>query len=350
MKIFNRCVVINATALDCSGALGILKQFVENIPEDKINWLIFISDIITIECSKSNVILEPISGVKPMHKRFWWDAVGLNKWLKQKGVEPIACISLQNTGFHVNKKDIPHFIYYHQSIPFFPYSWNPLKVEQRSLWFYKHLYPFFVKLFLKKDTKIFVQIDFIKDGFVKKFHHPASNIEIFFPSVTKPKTDLSIPLSDDCLNLFYPATSFFYKNHKVIREAVNKSEMNIKLYLTLPKEESTERLECLGTIPYEQVCTMYRSCDALVFPSYIETFGLPLIEAAMVGLPILAADLPYAREVLDGYEGAVFVKYNDSDAWIKAIGNLKKGKRFRPLDTSQKPSWKELFESILSTI
>lgn len=346
----DKFIIVNATALDQSGALSIVKQFVENIPENAINWLIFVSDRILLEGDRLNVRIEPIAKVKPMHKRFWWDVVGLNKWLKQKGIEPIACVSLQNTGFHVYKKHIPHFIYYHQSIPFFPYSWNPLKAEQRSLWFYKHIYPIFVKLFLKKDTKIFVQLDFIKEGFAKKFHHPINNIEIFFPSVVKPKTDLSIALSDNYLNLFYPATSFFYKNHKVVREAASKLEMNVKFYFTLPKDGSFGCIECIGTIPYEQVCSMYRACDALVFPSYIETFGLPLIEAAMTGLPILVSDLPYAREVLYGYEGAVFVKYNNSDAWTKAIGNLKKGKRFRPLDVSQRPSWRELFESILSTI
>jgi len=38
-----------------------------------------------------------------------------------------------------------------------------------------------------------------------------------------------------------------------------------------------------------------------LFPSYIETFGLPLIEAAAFGLPIGVANEAYAHEVLKGY-------------------------------------------------
>ena len=105
-----------------------------------------------------------------------------------------------------------------------------------------------------------------------------------------------------------------------------------------------------GVIPFEYVCAMYRQCDALVFPSYIETFGLPLLEAALVGMPIIAADLPYAHEVLDGYEGVKFVPYDQPQMWKDAIQALEKGKRYKPIDISKRPGWDELFKTILSEI
>ena len=47
----------------------------------------------------------------------------------------------------------------------------------------------------------------------------------------------------------------------------------------------------------------------MVFPSQWETFGLAAVEAAMVGLPVIAADIPALREVLteDGHTTANFV-------------------------------------------
>jgi glycosyltransferase involved in cell wall biosynthesis len=42
---------------------------------------------------------------------------------------------------------------------------------------------------------------------------------------------------------------------------------------------------------------IYRSCSALLAPSFGEGFGLPLIEAAQFGLPIIARDIPVFREV-----------------------------------------------------
>lgn len=342
-------IVVNATALDRSGAFNILKQFIENIPNDNHEWLIFIPENVSIQNTKNNVHLEPIVGVKPMHKRLWWDALGLDRWLKRHGIEPLACISLQNTGFRVSKKSIPHFIYYHQSIPFYPYHWNPFKGQEKTLWFYKNIYPFFIRLFLHKDTTIFVQLDFIKKGFVERFGHRSEKVEVYSPAVVTVSHETSSdPSLTDNLNLFYPATAHFYKNHIVLYKAIKKFNSKVHLYVTVPSNE--EYVTSTGVIPFEQMCAMYRKCDALVFPSYIETLGLPLLEAAQTGLPIIAADVPYAHEVLSGYDGVEFVPFNDPEAWAKAIAKIEKGKRYKPIDISDRPGWKNLFESITKSL
>ena len=41
----------------------------------------------------------------------------------------------------------------------------------------------------------------------------------------------------------------------------------------------------------------YKNSKALLFPSYTEGFGLPIIEASYYGLPVLASDIPIHREV-----------------------------------------------------
>lgn len=344
-------IIVNATALDKSGALSILKQFVENIPEDNLNWLVFIPNNIVITSNKKNVRLEPIAGVKPMCCRFWWDAYGLNRWLKDHDIDPLACFSLQNTGFRVSKKNIPKFIYYHQPIPFYDFRWNPLKSSERLLWFYKRIYPIFVRLFLTEDTKIFVQLRYIKDGFVKTFRHNPQDVEVYSPDVNKMDSDVTVDfLNKDSLNLFYPASSVFYKNQDIIINATEKTDKNVTLFLTTQNKHRINKIKELGTIPYSTVCCLYRSCDALLYPSYIETFGLPLLEAAMTGLPIIASDLPYAREVLAGYEGAVFVKYNDEEGWRNEIEHLKKGLRYNPIDISSRPGWEDLFKTIKSSL
>lgn len=55
----------------------------------------------------------------------------------------------------------------------------------------------------------------------------------------------------------------------------------------------------LGVQPHEQLLAAYRSADALIYPSLLESFGLPLIEAAAAGLPVVAAELDYVRDILD---------------------------------------------------
>lgn len=59
------------------------------------------------------------------------------------------------------------------------------------------------------------------------------------------------------------------------------------------------RVENLGTIPHERVLSLFNEVQALVFASTFESFGLPLIEARQAGLPVLAPELDYVRDVLD---------------------------------------------------
>ncbi|EON11770.1 glycosyltransferase [Pandoraea sp. SD6-2] len=55
----------------------------------------------------------------------------------------------------------------------------------------------------------------------------------------------------------------------------------------------------LGHVPHSEVRALYADADALIFPSTLESFGLPLIEARQAGLPVLASELDYVRDVLD---------------------------------------------------
>ena len=346
-------IVVNATALDTSGALTILKQFVDNIPNDiNKNYIIFVSPKINFNTKKTNVNLISIFKVKGLIRRFLWDCFGVCKWLKKHHLMPDVSISLQNTNFRTGYK-IPNYIYYHQPLPFYPQHWSVWRRAERILWFYKYIYPFFVKLFMNSRTEVFVQLNYIKVGFIKKYGVASSKVHVIFPEVNLPKNvfDCNTIIFDDTVNLFYPATPFFYKNHRLLIDAIKDiNNKKIALYLTCDKEDLGCNIEgnvhFIGKVPYNVVFTLYKHCDAMVFPSYIETLGLPLVEAASVGCPIIASDLPFAREVLNGYSGVTFLPYNDKEMWIKTICQVKKGIRYTPYIWKDKDSWAKLFEII----
>jgi len=52
----------------------------------------------------------------------------------------------------------------------------------------------------------------------------------------------------------------------------------------------------------EEVTLLYRQARALIFPSLLESLGLPLIEARCAGLSIVASELDYVRDVVDPEE------------------------------------------------
>lgn len=349
--MINKAYIVNATALDSSGALTILKQFLNAIPANKSKWIVFISDKIELSENKKNIRLIPVKNVKSLVKRFLWDTFGIKRWLKKKCIHPIGAISLQNTGFYTGHR-IPTYIYYHQSICFYKQKWSFFKKDQRFLWFYKNIYPFFVKLFINHETEIFVQLNYIKEEFIKKYKVSSDNIYVISPSFALPdkNTIYAIELPTNKINLFYPATSYFYKNHAVVIEALDQINSDFfSLYVTIRKNDFLPKrnfLHCMGKIPYAEVFSMYMAADALVFPSYIETYGLPLLEAASLGIPILAADLPYAREVLKGYEGVTFIDHTKPEDWKRALMKLKKGVRYLPFKRLSEAGWPFLFDRI----
>ena len=53
-----------------------------------------------------------------------------------------------------------------------------------------------------------------------------------------------------------------------------------------------------GHVTDEQLAALYRACKLFVFPSIYEGFGLPIVEAAACGAPVLAADTPSSRDIL----------------------------------------------------
>ena len=82
-----------------------------------------------------------------------------------------------------------------------------------------------------------------------------------------------------------------------------------------------DRLHFLGHVGRQDLTDLYRAASLFVFPSVWETFGLAGVEAAMVGLPVVASDIPALNEVLtcDGKSTAYFVKNRDPINWAAAI-------------------------------
>jgi len=104
-----------------------------------------------------------------------------------------------------------------------------------------------------------------------------------------------------------------HKNHRSLLEAwrlLAQAGLRPSLAITLGERDRTLAdaiasaaardglaIRNLGAMSHDEVLSLYRSAAALVFPSATESFGLPLVEAARAGLPILAAERDFVRDV-----------------------------------------------------
>jgi glycosyltransferase involved in cell wall biosynthesis len=74
----------------------------------------------------------------------------------------------------------------------------------------------------------------------------------------------------------------------------------------IAKKYPLNNLKFLGKLTREMVFAQYQISDGLLFPSKLETWGLPISEAKAMQKPIWAADLPYAKETVGDYQEVVF--------------------------------------------
>lgn len=113
----------------------------------------------------------------------------------------------------------------------------------------------------------------------------------------------------------YVADGEAHKNHRSLLQAwqlLAEQGEYPSLALTLATRDEALRREIasvaarsklrilnLGQCSHEDVLALYSCARALIFPSISESFGLPLVEATRLGLPIVASELDFVRDVCE---------------------------------------------------
>jgi glycosyltransferase involved in cell wall biosynthesis len=82
-----------------------------------------------------------------------------------------------------------------------------------------------------------------------------------------------------------------------------------------------------GELSYEAVTSYYSAAAAFVFPSYLETFGHPLLEAMAAAIPIAASDIPVFREL--AAEAAVYFDPFDSHDIAAKMARMEEDEQYR---------------------
>jgi glycosyltransferase involved in cell wall biosynthesis len=180
--------------------------------------------------------------------------------------------------------------------------WERWRIRLERLWFARRMDA--------TSMVIYVQTPSMADELLRE-----TGIEArVFPFAPK-EPDRPAPPAEPQFDFIYVASGEPHKNHRQLIDAwklLGLQGLFPSLCLTLdPKthaplvqhlqrvaNEHGLRITNLGTVAPTEMTRCYRQARALIYPSTLESFGLPLIEAAGLGLPVLASELDYVRDVV----------------------------------------------------
>jgi len=82
--------------------------------------------------------------------------------------------------------------------------------------------------------------------------------------------------------------------------AGNRGWLSEPLFDVLEKSPMRKRIVLTGYLNDQELCALYASCRAFVYPSIYEGFGLPPLEAMTCGAPVITSRIPALEETTGG--------------------------------------------------
>lgn len=235
-------------------------------------------------------------------------------------------LSLHDTTPNVKAKR--QAVYCQTSFPF-------LKIRLRDFLMDKKipLFALFTKYAYRKNVHrnnyLIVQQRWLREGLSKMLHVDKSRIIVAPPAFEAPEiTDTSV--HEPIPVFLYPASPDCHKNFEELCRAAERLEKKLgtgvfKVVLTIDGSENryaawlrknwgdVTSIDFHGFMSKEDLFAHYGKAACLVFPSRVETWGLPISEFKPTGKPMLLANLPYARESASGAAAVSFFDINDAE-------------------------------------
>ena len=291
----------------------------------------------------------------------WWylrklsENLNADLWLSLHDITPIV-------------KAKRHAVYCHNASPFYKIRASDL-LHSRVLVAMRLLYGYLYSVNIHRNDFVIVQQEWLRKEFQNRYN--LNNIIVAYPQLSTDIISRNLQNNSPSLRrFFFPSLPRNFKNFEIIYAASaqlwKQGIRNFEVRLTTTPDENLyihqlshkyKHLTCikyLGRLSYNEVLEEYRNSDALLFPSKLETWGLPLSEAKTAGLPIICSDLPYAHEAVGTYDNVRFCNFQDVDEWSEQMLSLIDNK-WSPLSINfpqpQQPfcnDWKDLFHLLIA--
>lgn len=363
-----QCLVVSAVNLRKGGTLEILRECLGTLSDlsRQRGWRVvaLVHDRALCDYPGIEYIELPWS-VRSWAHRLWCEYVTMYGISKRLG-DVDLWLSLHDTTPRVRARR--QAVYCHNSYPFFRWRWRHVWQNYRIVafalftrWFYR--------INLRRNSHVIVQQQWFRQAFAEMFALDERHI-----IVAPPRTALR-PLPprravDGIVRFIYPAFPDVHKNMECVCRAAERLEYLVGtdcfevLLTTSPSQNRYSRwlhsrwrhvvsIRFCGFVRRETLDTLYADADALVFPSQVETWGLPISEFAQTGRPMLLADLPYAHESASGAPRVAYFAPDDDEALASLMRDVieERSERFRSADAipatpPYASDWPQLFSLI----
>jgi glycosyltransferase involved in cell wall biosynthesis len=338
---------INALSLHQGGGLVLLKSLIKSLNKDERYVLVLDSRVsFSEDILKTNMKVKYVK--RNIFHRFFYEV-----WFRLNISNEDKFFSLTNLPpiFRLKSKTI---LYVH----------NRYLVERDLVTQKKFLLDFRVfverwilKFFSSNVDNFFVQTYSMKELLINRI--PKNSNVHLAPFLTTFESHEKF-FNGDSFNgekydFLYVSSGEFHKNHIKLFEAwqmLADEGIYPSLCLTLNRNNSPElcflvdKLKAdglnifnVGIVEQKAIRSLYDSSVALIYPSKMESFGLPLLEASYLGMPILASELDFVRDLVDPTE--VFDP-NTSKSIARAVKRFLKIESSRPAISDAKTFFSEI--------
>jgi glycosyltransferase involved in cell wall biosynthesis len=260
-------------------------------------------------------------------------------------------------------------VYCHNPSPFYRLGAREALTDWKfSLFtfFYRYLYA----INLRRNDFVIVQQEWLRGEFRRRYRAP--NMVVAHPRIPR----LAIPALDQeqqaqgrTVRFLYPLYPRSFKNVELLLEAARILEQrgidDFDIWLTIDGTENhyaaklrstyggLRSVSWLGIMPRERILLLYAQADCLLFPSKLETWGMPISEFQQTGKPMLVIDLPYAHETVGAYPAVHFFTPGNPQTLADAMETFVQGRLvFAETTAPSIPApfaadWSELFRILL---
>lgn len=186
-------------------------------------------------------------------------------------------------------------------------------------WIRMLYYDVMLPISVKKADKIIAVSNDIQKNLLKQINIPGQKILVIHEGIDS--AFIENRKNSECKSSFqkphilFISTLFKYKNaDKLLKAFVRlKNEKRIphslvivgrdpkgeteKLKKIAEREQLSEQVIFAGALPHNEIAAVYENADVFIYPSCVESFGLPVLEAMACGTPVIASNRMSVPEI-----------------------------------------------------